>query len=78
MQYCQQVISASTFLSFVLFESIYLSSSVPVPSDICTFDLPQVWEQELYQELDYKTPLAWFHTFEAHTHVAGLSFADER
>merc|ERR1719234_1284464 len=38
----------------------------------------QVWEQELYQELDYKTPLAWFHTFEAHTHVAGLSFADER
>ena len=40
--------------------------------------LTQVWEQELYQELDYKTPLGWFHTFEAHTHVAGLSFADER
>ena len=42
---------------------------------VCNY---QVWEQELYQELDYKTPLAWFHTFEAHTHVAGLSFADER
>jgi len=37
----------------------------------------QVWEQELYQELQYKTSLSWFHTFEADTHVAGLSFADE-
>ena len=42
------------------------------------FHLPQFWEQELYQEMQYKTPLAWFHTFEAHSHVAGLSFADER
>ena len=42
------------------------------------FHLPQFWEQELYQEMRYKTPRTWFHTFEAHSHVAGLSFADER
>ena len=37
----------------------------------------QVWEQELYLELEYRTPTSWFHTFEAEHSMAGLSFADE-
>ena len=41
-------------------------------------DSLQVWEQELYLELQYRAPLPWFHTFEAEHSMAGLSFADER
>ena len=38
----------------------------------------QVWEQEVYTEMEYKAPHSWFHTFEADHSMAGLSFADER
>eukprot|EP00124_Ichthyophonus_hoferi_P004029 Ihof_evm1s399 gene=Ihof_evmTU1s399 len=36
-----------------------------------------VWEQELYSEMQYKTPKLFFHTFATDKHMAGLSFADE-
>merc|ERR1719427_2579333 len=38
----------------------------------------QVWEQEMYLEMEYKAPQTWFHNFEAEHSMAGLSFADER
>jgi len=40
----------------------------------------RVWEQELYNEIVYKspTPQGWFHTFEADKSMAGLSFLDEK
>lgn len=38
----------------------------------------QVWEQELYLEMKYVAPSAWFHMFEADNSQAALSFADER
>lgn len=38
----------------------------------------QVWEQELYMEMEYKAPQTWFHSFEADHNMVGLSFADER
>merc|ERR1712106_588264 len=38
----------------------------------------QVWEQEVYHEMEYRAPQTWFHNFEAEHSMAGLSFADER
>jgi len=38
----------------------------------------QVWEQEIYMEMIYSAPQAWFHSFEADNSMVGLSFADER
>merc|ERR1740137_47726 len=38
----------------------------------------QVWEQEIYMEMIYRAPQAWFHSFEADNSMVGLSFADER
>ncbi|XP_067880354.1 actin nucleation-promoting factor WAS-like [Heterodontus francisci] len=37
-----------------------------------------VWEQELYNQIQYCTPLPYFHTFTADDCEAGLNFADER
>jgi len=37
-----------------------------------------VWEQEVYRELLYTTPLSWFHSFEGCFNMVGLSFADDR
>ena len=47
---------------------------------IMIFYTLQVWEQELYNEIVYKspTPHGWFHTFEADKSMAGLSFLDEK
>ncbi|CAG2107363.1 unnamed protein product, partial [Medioppia subpectinata] len=43
------------------------------------FDRQQlVWEQELYNTFQYKTPREFFHTFEAHDCMAGLNFADDK
>ncbi len=38
----------------------------------------QVWEQELYNEMQYVAPNSSFHTFEADASMAGVYFADER
>nr|XP_022299131.1 neural Wiskott-Aldrich syndrome protein-like [Crassostrea virginica] len=35
------------------------------------------WEQEIYNEFDYRSPRDYFHTFEADDARAGLNFADE-
>ena len=36
----------------------------------------RIWEQELYNEMIYKTPCDWFHTFEGDSAMVGLSFVD--
>lgn len=36
-----------------------------------------LWEQEMYQQLKYKSPRRFFHTFEADHCQAGINFADE-
>ncbi|KAL5014857.1 hypothetical protein ScPMuIL_009127 [Solemya velum] len=36
-----------------------------------------LWEQELYNQIKYKTPRDYFHTFEADDAQTGLNFADE-
>ena len=38
----------------------------------------KMWEQELYNEMIYKRPKDWFHTFEGDSAVIGLSFVDNR
>ena len=38
----------------------------------------RIWEQELYNEMVYKTPYDWFHTFEGDSAMVGLSFVDNR
>ena len=35
-----------------------------------------VWEQEIYNEFNYKMPLESFHTFEGDHNMVGLSFAE--
>ena len=35
-----------------------------------------VWEQEIYEEFNYKVPLEAFHTFEGDHNMVGLSFAE--
>ncbi|XP_038138585.1 wiskott-Aldrich syndrome protein-like isoform X2 [Cyprinodon tularosa] len=45
------------------------------------FDLKagrQIWEQELYNQLVYSTPLPYFHTFAADDCQVGLNFADQQ
>ncbi len=37
----------------------------------------QVWEQELYREMEYRSREPSFHSFEADREVAGICFADE-
>ncbi|XP_064606131.1 LOW QUALITY PROTEIN: actin nucleation-promoting factor WASL-like [Liolophura sinensis] len=47
---------------------------------IRVFDIKKktlLWEQELYNQFKYKTPRAYFHTFEAQNSQAGLNFAHE-
>ena len=36
-----------------------------------------VWENELYNSLEYTAPRAWLHTFEAESCMAAFNFADE-
>lgn len=36
-----------------------------------------VWENELYNGLEYTAPRVWLHTFEAETCMAAFNFADE-
>ncbi|XP_059163977.1 actin nucleation-promoting factor WASL-like isoform X3 [Physella acuta] len=36
-----------------------------------------IWEQEIYNQIVYKTPREYFHTFEAENCQAGLNFASE-
>ena len=36
----------------------------------------RIWEQELYNEMIYKSPCNWFHTFEGDSAMVGLSFVD--
>lgn len=38
----------------------------------------KMWEQELYNEMIYKRPKDWFHTFEGDSAIVGLSFVDNR
>ena len=38
----------------------------------------RIWEQELYNEMIYKDPTDWFHTFEGDSAMIGLSFVDNR
>ncbi len=38
----------------------------------------QVWEQEIYSEMVYRSSQPCFHSFEAEREVAGICFADER
>ncbi|XP_008412543.1 WASP actin nucleation promoting factor b isoform X3 [Poecilia reticulata] len=45
------------------------------------FDLKvgrQIWEQELYNQLVYSTPLPYFHTFAADDCQVGLNFTDQQ
>jgi hypothetical protein len=37
-----------------------------------------IWEHELYDNIVYSSPAPFFHTFEGHKAVVGLSFADEQ
>ncbi|XP_015177837.1 PREDICTED: neural Wiskott-Aldrich syndrome protein isoform X2 [Polistes dominula] len=36
-----------------------------------------LWEHEVYNSMDYKTPLVYFHTFEAEECMAAFNFANE-
>ncbi|XP_014771603.1 putative uncharacterized protein DDB_G0282499, partial [Octopus bimaculoides] len=36
-----------------------------------------LWEQEMYNQLKYKSPRSFFHTFEAEFYQAGINFANE-
>ena len=49
-------------------------------SNIQVFDFDKrkcIWEQELYNELNYRVLDKLFHSFEADSCVAGLSFASQ-
>ncbi|XP_024876801.1 neural Wiskott-Aldrich syndrome protein-like [Temnothorax curvispinosus] len=36
-----------------------------------------LWEHEIYNSMDYKAPMSYFHTFEAEDCMAGFNFASE-
>lgn len=36
-----------------------------------------LWEQELYNSMDYNAPLTYFHTFEGEECMAAFNFANE-
>lgn len=36
-----------------------------------------LWEHEIYNSMDYKAPISYFHTFEAEDCMAAFNFASE-
>lgn len=36
-----------------------------------------LWEHEVYNSMDYKAPMSYFHTFEAEDCMAAFNFASE-
>jgi len=36
-----------------------------------------IWEHEIYNSMDYKAPMSYFHTFEAEDCMAAFNFASE-
>lgn len=36
-----------------------------------------LWEHEVYNSMEYKTPISYFHTFEAEDCMAAFNFASE-
>ena len=73
------VCSQYLYIFISMFQTIIVSTSLGLLMQVFDMDNRQrIWEQELYNEMIYKTPHDWFHTFEGDSAMIGLSFVDNR